>query len=95
MQRRGLFAHTSIFASRVYLDATGMLPSSDAVRKFIDNTDPQKRDKVIDSLIGTEEFAEQWAWFFGALFRLNNYAGDNKDAFQYWNAQTGRYSHYG
>src|SRR5436853_5717437 len=27
------------FLRRVYLDATGMLPSSDAVRKFIDNTD--------------------------------------------------------
>jgi len=75
------------FLRRVYLDATGMLPSSDAVRKFVADKDPQKRDKVIDSLIGTEEFAEQWAWFFGALFRLNNYSGDSKDAFQYWNKE--------
>jgi hypothetical protein len=75
------------FLRRVYLDATGMLPAAEEVRKFTADKDPQKRDKVIDSLIGTEQFAEQWAWFFGALFRLNNYSGDNKDAFQYWNKE--------
>ena len=75
------------FMRRVYLDATGMLPSSNAVREFLQNKDPQKRDKLIDSLIGTEQFAEQWAWLYGALFRLNTYSGDNKNAFQYWNKE--------
>ena len=55
---------------RVYLDATGMLPDpAMTFENFSPDTDPAKRDKLIDSLIGTEKFAEQWAWFYGDLFR--------------------------
>src|SRR5207249_2013183 len=75
------------FLRRATLDATGLLPAADQVRAFIANKDPNKRDKLIDSLIGTEEFAEQWAWFYGDLFRLMNYAGASKNAFQYWNKE--------
>lgn len=75
------------FLRRVYLDATGLLPSAAAVRTFLASDNPQKRDAVIDSLIGSEEFAEQWAWFYGDLFRLNSYAGTGRHAFQYWNKQ--------
>jgi hypothetical protein len=57
------------FLRRAYLDATGLLPPVDKVREFVADKDPQKRDKLIDSLIGTEEFADQWAWFWGDLFR--------------------------
>src|SRR5437867_13288288 len=57
------------FLRRAYLDATGLLPSSDRVRSFIRDTDPNKRDKLIDSLIGTEEFTDQWAYHFGELLR--------------------------
>ncbi len=57
------------FLRRAYLDATGLLPTPDKVREFVADKDPQKRDKLIDSLIGTDEFADQWAWFWGDLFR--------------------------
>ncbi len=72
------------FIRRVYLDLTGLLPSSDAVRTFVADKSADKRDKVIDSLIGTEEFSEQWAWFLGDLYRLNSMGGNGKDAFQVW-----------
>ncbi len=75
------------FIRRAYLDAIGMLPSSDAVRAFTASADPDKRDKLVDSLIGTEEFAEQWAWFYGDLFRLNSYSGNGKNGFQHWNKE--------
>ncbi len=57
------------FLRRVYLDATGLLPTPDQVRAFLSNTDPNKRDKVIDSLIGSEEFTDQWAYHFGEILR--------------------------
>src|SRR5438093_1508951 len=57
------------FLRRAYLDAIGLLPSPDQVRSFIRDTDPNKRDKLIDSLIGTEEFTDQWAYHFGELLR--------------------------
>jgi hypothetical protein len=72
------------FVRRVYLDATGMLPDARAVRDFIANKDTGKRDKLIDSLIGTEEFTEQFAWFWGDLFRLGADTGYGKNAFQFW-----------
>ena len=75
------------FVRRVYLDATGLLPTPDAVRAFVTSTDPAKREKLVDALIGTEEFAEQWAWFWGDLFRLMSHSGNAKNAFQYWNKE--------
>jgi len=41
------------FVRRAYLDAIGLLPTPDKVRRFVADNDPQKRDKLIDSLIGT------------------------------------------
>src|SRR5437667_2716267 len=60
------------FLRRAYLDATGLLPSPDQVRSFLRDTDPNKRDKLIDSLIGTEQFADQWAYHFGELLRTDD-----------------------
>jgi len=45
------------------------------------DTDPNKRDKLIDSLIGTEEFADQWAYFYDELFRTR------AAQFHYWTKQ--------
>jgi hypothetical protein len=75
------------FIRRAYLDATGMVPTASAVHEFVASKDPEKRDKLVDSLIGTEEFAEQWAWFYGDLFRLGSLSGNNKDSFQFWNKE--------
>jgi len=66
------------FLRRAYLDATGFLPGPDKVRSFVADADPNKRDKLIDSLIGTEEFADQWAYHYGELFRTR------AAAFHYW-----------
>src|SRR5438874_1024951 len=44
------------FLRRAYLDAVGFLPAPEKVRSFVADTDPNKRDKLIDSLIGSEQF---------------------------------------
>ncbi len=53
------------FLRRVSLDLTGTLPKPDQVKKFLADTDPQKRDKLIDALLETPEysylFANKWA----------------------------------
>ena len=66
------------FVRRVYLDATGLLPTPAQVRDFVASKDPNKRDKLIDSLIGNDDFADQWAWFWSDLFQARN------DSFAYW-----------
>jgi hypothetical protein len=66
------------FVRRVYLDATGLLPTAAQVREFVASKDPDKRDKLIDSLIGSDAFADQWAWFWSDLFQVRN------ESFAYW-----------
>jgi hypothetical protein len=53
------------FLRRVCLDITGTLPTPEKVRAFLADTDPSKRDKLIDALLETPEysyfFANRWA----------------------------------
>jgi hypothetical protein len=82
MERDGIphaaLASDEEFLRRAYLDATGLLPQPQRAREFLESRDRDKRDKLIDSLIGTEEFAEQWAWLWSDLLQTHN-AG-----FSYW-----------
>ncbi len=43
-----------------------------------------KRDRLIDALMARDEFAEQWAWYWGDLLRMSNEAGPGANAFHYW-----------
>ena len=53
------------FIRRVSLDLTGSLPKPEMVKKFLADTDPAKRDKLVDQLLETPEysylFANKWA----------------------------------
>src|SRR5262249_29235639 len=50
---------------RVYLDLTGTLPTPQQVLDFVADKDPKKRDKLVDTLLETPEyayyFANKWA----------------------------------
>jgi hypothetical protein len=72
------------FVRRAYLDAVGLPPSADEVRAFIDDKGADKRDRLIDALMIRDEFAEQWAWYWGDLLRMSNEAGPGANAFHYW-----------
>ena len=49
------------FFRRIHLDLTGGLPGVSDVRAFLKNTDPNRRAKVIDSLLGTEDPTDGFA----------------------------------
>ncbi len=55
----------SEFIRRVYIDATGRAPTADKVTSFLNDPASDKRDKLIDSLLGTPEYADRWANFMG------------------------------
>jgi len=67
------------FVRRVHLDLTGRIPEGQVVRKFLDDSDPQKRDKLIDLLVQPERFqfqendpfVDRWAYWFCDLFGSN------------------------
>jgi hypothetical protein len=72
------------FVRRVYLDAIGLPPSAEDVRAFVADKGAGKRDRLIDALLARDEFAEQWAWYWGDLLRMSNEAGPGANAFHYW-----------
>ena len=72
------------FLRRATLDATGLIPTPEQVRAFLDDNSPDKRARLVDALVGSQEFAEQWAWFFGDLFRLAHQVGAVRNPFQSW-----------
>src|ERR1019366_1945551 len=53
----------SDFVRRLHLDLTGLPPEPEAVKNFLDDPTPSKlkREKLIDSLVGSPEFVEHWA----------------------------------
>jgi Protein of unknown function (DUF1553)/Protein of unknown function (DUF1549) len=57
------------FVRRAYLDLTARIPAPDAVTNFLKDTNPNKRDALVDSLIGTPEYIDKWTMFFGDLYQ--------------------------
>lgn len=59
------------FLRRVYLDLTGRIPAATDVTNFLNDKNANKRETLVDSLIGTPEFVDKWTMFFGDLFQNN------------------------
>ncbi|MGE0103657.1 MAG: DUF1549 domain-containing protein [Blastocatellales bacterium] len=62
------------FMRRVSLDLTGQIPSPDAVVSFLNDTNPYKRELLVDKLIASPEFVDKWTLFFGDLLNNNSFA---------------------
>ena len=75
------------FLRRVTLDLTGRIPARAEVRAFLADDDPDKRDKLIDRLVDSEEYVEKWAYHFMDLFRANGKMGRGRHLFHYWMKQ--------
>jgi hypothetical protein len=58
------------FLRRVCLDLAGTLPPPERVREFVASRDPRKREKLIDTLIGSPEFVDYWTYRFDDVFRV-------------------------
>ncbi len=59
----------STFIRRVSLDITGRMPTVEATKAFLADQDPAKRDKLIDQLLDSPEYAEFFANKWSALLR--------------------------
>jgi len=59
------------FLRRVTLDLTGRIPTPAALSNFLSDTNSDKRDNLVDTLIATSEFSDKWTMFFGDLLQNN------------------------
>lgn len=57
------------FIRRAFLDAAGTLPTADEVRAFLADKAPDKRARLIDSLLDRPEFVDYWTQFLCDLFQ--------------------------
>jgi Protein of unknown function (DUF1549)/Protein of unknown function (DUF1553) len=63
-------ASDAAFLRRTSLDLTGEQPDPDQIRRFIADTDPDKRSKLIDSLLASPNFVLFWEIKLGDLLAI-------------------------
>ena len=74
------------FVRRVYLDTIGLPPPPEEAQRFLDDRDPGKRAKLIDTLLERPEYADFWTVKFEDWFRNNqlNSQGRSMGKFKEW-----------
>lgn len=72
------------FARRVWLDATGRIPSAEELQRFLGSKEANKREKLIDRLLASEAYVDKWAYYFEDLFRAGQRMGSGLNLFHFW-----------
>lgn len=65
-------ADDATFLRRAYLDATGTLPPVAVVESFLADTDPKKRDALVDRLLSSPEYVDYWAYKWSDLLLVSS-----------------------
>jgi hypothetical protein len=61
------------FMRRSYLDIVGELPPPDAVEKFLADSGPDKRARLVDELLDRKEFVELWVMKWAELLEIRSH----------------------
>lgn len=61
----------SEFLRRAYLDTIGVLPTPEESRTFLSSTEPDKRDKLIDTLLARPEFVDYWTYRWADMLMIS------------------------
>ena len=74
LRKRGIepapLCSDEVFIRRVYLDVIGTLPEPSEVVEFLDDSRPDKRAVLIDTLLKRDEFADYWSLKWCDLLRV-------------------------
>ncbi|MFN7924547.1 MAG: DUF1549 domain-containing protein, partial [Bryobacteraceae bacterium] len=58
------------FLRRIYLDLIGRIPTPDQADRFLNDTAADKREKLIDELLASPSYSDQFALFFANRFKV-------------------------
>ena len=74
------------FARRAYLDLLGALPTAEEAKAFVADTSPDKRERLVETLLNRPEYADFWALKWADLLRIEERTLDRKGvaAFHRW-----------
>lgn len=70
-------ADDATFLRRVSLDIAGAVPSDDQVRSFLASTDADKRNKLIDKLLDSTQYADHFANKWNFILRNKKSKGED------------------
>jgi hypothetical protein len=59
------------FMRRAFLDTIGGVPTPEEIREFLADTRPNKRDRLIDSLLNRPEFVDYWTYKWSDILLIN------------------------
>ncbi len=65
-------ASDAVFVRRIYLDLAGRLPTPVEAKAYYFSKDPEKRSKLIDRLVASDDFAENFANRFCDMLRVKS-----------------------
>lgn len=66
------------FLRRVYLDIIGALPTLQERESFLADSNPKKREALVDNLIARKEFTEMWTMKWAELLQIRTFNDGNK-----------------
>lgn len=75
IQREGIphapLVDDATFFRRLHLDMTGRIPTGSEARAFVSDSDPDKRSKLVDSLVGSVDWRDRWTYWHLDLWRTS------------------------
>ncbi|MCX6853354.1 MAG: DUF1549 domain-containing protein [Verrucomicrobia bacterium] len=89
-QKQGLQANApasdDVLVRRLYLDIAGRIPTVEERQAFVSSNDPQKRGKLIDTLLGSDGYTSHMFNYFADLLRLtdNTKGKITAEAYEEW-----------
>lgn len=74
------------FFRRVHLDLTGRIGDAAELRKFAADQSADKRDKLIDSLLGSAAYKARWTYWFAdlSMTAANRVGNEGKNLYYKW-----------
>ncbi len=81
-----LGADDATFVRRAYLDIVGTIPAPEATSAFVASADPDKRKKLVDTLLASPQYAEHWMNYWDDVLMGREVKSKSVDrvAFRYW-----------
>jgi hypothetical protein len=68
-----------VFIRRVYLDIVGLLPTEEELNSFITDSNPKKREALVDQLLERKDFTELWVMKWAELLQIRTTGNNGND----------------
>jgi hypothetical protein len=69
------------FVRRVHIDIAGIYPDPKDIKTFLADTNPKKREALIDTLLQRKEFTELWVMKWAELLQIRSAINNNQPPF--------------